>query len=146
MPHRHQNQNAQNEEVNAMQDANPFTMKNVVIGIVAALVTAAIIGLVASCYNSIKDSEQQTRDAVTKMWGKVSDTHDVIVAHGFKLDAMQADINTLKENCVDLGTVDDHIRKYMNGSTPTHGGGSMAPTYQMSPATSAVVASTNSYE
>lgn len=95
------------------QDAvaeNPFTAKNVIIGITSALVVAFICGLVTIAWNSIAGSQEKQWEKLDLLDSKIGDVKATLIVHGDSLSNIQAEVSYLRSRCMDKNDVDERIR------------------------------------
>lgn len=130
---------AHDDMVKALEEAkrsNPFSLTNVI------LATALLFGswLGEQVWTGLQDAQKATTAGLVEIKTTLSEAHDTLLQHGFKLDTMQQDITTLKANCMTQDAVDARIRllhpKPTGLTTPLRGAESLVGLH----------AATNTYE
>lgn len=93
----------------AIRASNPFTLTNLLLGLVLTF------GIWASSqlYGSMQDNQKSNNTQLQAM-------HDEMLQHGFKLDAVESEIAAIRATCMDKGAVDAEIRALMRPSAYNH--------------------------
>jgi hypothetical protein len=99
---------------------NPFSLTNIIL-----TVSLGVGAWMASqIWDTLKETQKENKQSVSEIQRTLQESHDTLLTHGLKLDAMQSDISVLKQNCMTKDDVDREIWEKSKHPTSSIGGSS----------------------